>query len=96
MMERILEKTRLEGECRIFIGATNRKGYGRIGYKGKNELVHRVVAHLILGLDLNDHSQQALHKTECKSRACCAVEHLYVGTAFQNVRDTRVKRRIMT
>jgi hypothetical protein len=77
------------GECKIFIGSRGGQGYGRIKYNGKNETVHRIIAHLFLGLDLSDPKQCACHKKECTSRACWNVEHIYVGTHDQNMQDKR-------
>ena len=95
-MVRIQRQTILVGDCKIFTGKTKTSnGYGQMRYKGKTEFVHRVVAHLYFGLDLNNPRQLALHKPECTSCACWNPEHLYVGTQKQNHRD-RIQRRIMT
>jgi hypothetical protein len=94
VMTRIQANTRLAGDCKIYTGFTDYDGYGFVWYKGTNHRVHRVVAHLYLGLDLDDPDQQALHKPGCTSRACWNVEHLYVGTHTQNMRDKKLKREL--
>ncbi len=63
-------------------------GYGQISLYSKKYLAHRISAFLYLGLDLTDKAQKALHKPECKFRNCWNPEHLYVGTAHQNIQDS--------
>ena len=55
--------------------------------------LHRLSAHLFLGLDLNS-ELQALHRKECYSRSCWNPEHLYVGTMQQNMADKQSKQKM--
>ena len=75
--------------CWLYIGALDRSGYAKIRYKGKVELVHRISAHLYLGLDLslNPRQHQANHKKECFNHNCFNPEHLYIGNQQQNLMD---------
>lgn len=62
------------------------KGYGRIRFQGKIIRIHRLAAHLYLGLDLKS-KLQALHKQECLNRHCWNPEHLYIGSNKDNIND---------
>ena len=62
-------------------------GYVRTIIDGKHYLIHRMSAHVYLGLDLDDPKQLALHKNECHNRACWNPEHLYIGNHVKNVKD---------
>ncbi|HWY33590.1 MAG TPA: hypothetical protein VNX68_03020 [Nitrosopumilaceae archaeon] len=74
--------------CWIWLGYTNPKGYGEIHFNKRTERVHRLSAHLFLGLDLEDKKQFANHK-ECLNKNCWNPEHLYVGTAQDNTNDSK-------
>lgn len=60
-------------------------GYGRISWRGKPRKVHRVIAHLLHGLDLDDPEQKALH--HCDNPSCFNPKHIYVGSQSANVAD---------
>lgn len=81
------EKKLIVGDCWRYLGSVNKAGYGKCWFKGKHHLVHRVSAHIHLGLDLNDKTKQALHKSMCKFRDCWNPEHLYIGIHTDNMKD---------
>jgi hypothetical protein len=83
-METLTLKTE---SCWLFQGSLSHGGYGEINIDGEVKHVHRVSAHLFLGLDINNSKQWALHRRECKSTSCWNPEHLYVGTASDNRTD---------
>ena len=90
--DRLLSKTRVDKNgCWIWTGALDWTGYGIIGIKLNDKYrllaVHRLSAHLFLGLDLTQQHIKALHKNECNRRNCWNYEHLYLGTQQDNVRD---------
>lgn len=78
--------------CWLWEGAQNNVGYGKIGLGGAREgtaLVHRLMW---------EHSNGAvpegmfvLHR--CDVRACCNPDHLFLGTALDNMRDMHAKGR---
>lgn len=78
----------LTANCWLWQGATNNKGYGHIRFRSYVVQVHRLSAHLHLGLDLNDSQIPVLHKIECLHVNCWNPEHLYLGSNSENVQDS--------
>lgn len=77
-----------ETGCWLYTGSND--GYGRYGkarFGGVKVAVHRISAHLFLGLDLTDDRLRALHKPICPNKNCWNPDHLYVGTDRDNSRD---------
>jgi hypothetical protein len=76
--------------CWIWSGSRDRRGYGRINYDGsKPALAHRVaweLAHGAIPVGLH-----VLHR--CDNPACVRIEHLFLGTDLDNVRDMDRKGR---
>lgn len=77
------------GPCWMWIGKTNKDGYGKIKLNGKTKLVHRVSFCLT-------HSEipnglMVLHK--CDNPPCCNPAHLFTGTAADNANDRDFKGR---
>lgn len=91
-----LKKT--ENGCMIWTGSVLRTGYGQVKWQGKGYLAHRLAAYLagILptlekgkpgpGLTLVCHS--------CDVRLCCNPEHLWLGSAKENIQDAAAKGRM--
>jgi hypothetical protein len=82
--------------CWLWQNHTDRDGYGKVKYLGQMYGIHRLSAYLYLDLNLFDRTQYALHKDICPNKNCWNPEHLYVGTAHENVRDSLVKGTHMT
>lgn len=80
------------GECWLWRGKLNPKGYGSAAVgTGRTELAHRVASVLTYGPLAA--GELVLHKAECTSRACCRPEHTYRGTQRENVADARAAGR---
>ena len=95
LIDRLLAKRSIEGDCWIFTGARARRarsggGYGLIQAWGKLRLVHRVAAALWLAFDIES-AEHILH--QCDTPACFNPEHLFVGSNLDNARDRRQKGR---
>jgi len=84
------------GTCWLFLGAKNREGYGQKKYMGKQMGIHRIVAHVFHGLDLNDSSQLACHKNSCISKSCFNPDCIYVGDRGTNLLDAYAKGTIVS
>lgn len=75
--------------CLLWIAGCNHKGYAVLNYRGKALKAHRVAwthKHGPIPAGL-----QACHK--CDVRSCVNVDHLFLGTNQDNVRDMVAKGR---
>ena len=70
--------------------ARDRKGYGRVFFRGKQHFAHRVSAVLFKGFDLN--SPLCIIHT-CDTPSCVNPAHLRPGTHLENMRDSFSKGR---
>lgn len=66
-------------------------GYGKVEWKGRKHGVHRLAAHLWLGLDL-DSPLLALHW--CDHPPCFNPDHLFIGNESDNMNDCIAKARM--
>lgn len=93
---RLLRNRRITaGGCWEWTRTRNRKGYGKTAYypdvRVKRDVtVHRLAAHVWLGLPL-DSTMQVNHK--CDNPACFNPAHLYIGTQKQNMADCKERGR---
>jgi len=85
--ERIMEKTKWQGECLVYTGCRNPKGYGRVSNGQGGILVHRAIWEHHNGPTLN----RVLH--ECDNPPCVRIEHLWEGTNADNSADMVQKGR---
>jgi hypothetical protein len=96
-MERLLAHRRIDPNgCWVWTASTDRQGYGHIsnvfiGGKSRSISVHRLVAHLIHGLDLSSRNTYACH--HCDNPPCFNPDHLFVGTPKDNSDDCKNKGR---
>lgn len=76
--------------CWLWLGARmGRDGYGHMRVKHSNRTIHRLVWELTNGPI--PEGKFILHK--CDTRPCCRPDHLFIGTARDNVRDMVAKGR---
>lgn len=79
----ILARTRPDGDCRLWLGAADRDGYGLVRHGGRLRGAHRVAYALAVGQI--PRGQIVRHR--CDRPACVRPDHLEVGTHADNVRD---------
>lgn len=84
LIDRVLLRVDLDGECWIFTGAHDSGGYGMIRYHGEN---HR--CHVVTWEHENGKRPDGLvldHKV-CRRRECCNPAHLEAVTSSVNTHD---------
>jgi hypothetical protein len=77
--DRILAKTRRDGDCLIWTGARTASGYGVANWGGKYRYLHRVIFEEANGSAAGDIDHI------CGNRACVSIAHLRVLTRRENV-----------
>jgi hypothetical protein len=85
-----VQRTKNEEECWLWTGSKARHGYGQVKHNPyRNISAHRVAYTLIFG----DFAEEldVLHK--CDNPPCCNPNHLFLGTAADNIRDMQEKGR---
>lgn len=79
-----------EGGCWIWIAGLGQPGYGVIWLDGTYRAAHRVIYEILVGPI--PEGKSLLH--HCDNRCCVNPTHLYIGTAKDNTRDTKVRGRM--
>ena len=87
--QRLLERTKEIGDCLVWQGAKNTRGYGFISIGAKLIRVHRLIWKLAYG-DIPK-GLNVLHK--CDNPPCVRLDHLFLGTLKDNTRDATLKGR---
>lgn len=75
--------------CISYLGAISKNGYGVFDIGRKSHSAHRVSYELFVGKIPKQ--KMVLHK--CDNPKCVAPQHLFVGTAKDNVKDMIEKKR---
>ena len=89
--ERLLEQTEMIPDgCWVWMGGLSEKGYGLIYENGRAERTHRVSWKL--KYDDIPKGLYVLHR--CDNPCCINPNHLFLGTAKDNIRDGMNKGRI--
>lgn len=78
----------VSGDCWLFTGCVNNKGYGQVRHNGRTMLAHRVAFEIFNGREPNG---VLLHS--CDTPLCCNPAHLTEGTQLENLTDMRNKGR---
>lgn len=79
-----------ESGCWEWTGTLSKSGYGKIKWQQKDWRVHRLMAHLWLGMAATD---ERLVCHACDNPKCFNPAHLFVGTSKDNQQDSVRKGR---
>ncbi len=90
-------QVRLSDGCWEWQGRKNLKGYGLASYQNKSQLTHRIV--WIMAHGSVPAGKHVCH--HCDNPSCVRIDHLFVGTHADNMRDMHNKgrsgnRRVLT
>jgi hypothetical protein len=80
-------------KCWIWIGGRTSARYGVTYIDKEPYYVHRLIAYICLGLDLDNSFQIPMHK--CDNPSCFNPLHLKIGTQKDNIKDAYDKGRII-
>lgn len=80
------------GECWMWIGARNQRGYGQFGLRGRNFRVPRIAWTIYHGAWPGP--LFVLH--HCDMPPCVRPDHLFLGTGRDKMADARRKGRLLT
>jgi hypothetical protein len=92
-MDRFWEKIqKSEDGCWLWTGATNAKGYGKIQAGGRGE-PYLTATHVVWAIHHGPvpPGMRVLH--HCDVPRCCRIDHLFIGTPADNMRDKVEKGR---
>ena len=86
----LVDRCRLNSStgCLEWQRARNKWGYGTLKLKGIPESLAHRAAWVIFNGEVPT-GKYVLHK--CNNPLCCNVEHLYIGTQFDNMRDVKLQ-----
>lgn len=77
------------GDCLVWTGYINNKGYGRMRREGKDWYSHRLA--FSLWFAPIPEGKYVLHT--CDNPPCCNPGHLFLGTQKDNMTDAKIKGR---
>jgi len=87
--QKLLAKTIKRGECLIWTGQKNKKGYGLLRLDGRLQRAHRLMCELHHG----EIPIGSVVMHSCDNPACVAPAHLSAGTQLENIQDMHNKGR---
>lgn len=92
VLNKILEQTKIKGECFEYTGHKSKDGYGVVkigGRNGKSFMVHRFIYKKLVGKI----PKKMLVCHHCDNPSCYNIYHLFLGTHIQNMQDMASKNR---
>lgn len=84
----LLARTVRDGDCLIWTGAVQSRGYGSVGIGGRTHLAHRVSYALNVGPIPDGMQIDHVKDRGCRSRRCINPAHLEPVTPRENVNRT--------
>ena len=87
--DRFFEKVEKSGECWLWVGALNSRGYGSFGFEGRRLGAHRFSYELHKG----EIPEGMFVCHSCDVRNCVNPDHLWLGDNADNMKDMYQKER---
>lgn len=84
----LLARTVPDGDCLVWTGAVQSRGYGSVGINGRTALAHRVSYELNVGPIPDGMQIDHVKARGCRHRHCINPEHLEPVTPRENVNRT--------
>jgi hypothetical protein len=84
----LLKVKQMETGCHEWTGCLHRDGYGKFYHEGKQVQAHRVAYEIFKG---KPEKKWVLH--QCDNRKCVNPDHLFLGSAIENIQDMDAKNR---
>ena len=84
-----VSKVDKSGDCWLWIASKDKDGYGQITVGGKVKKAHR----LVVEMDGSDVPSGMCVLHHCDTPSCVRLDHLYIGTMADNVRDRDNRKR---
>tara|TARA_S200002703_G_C3649880_1_gene199489 strand:+ start:112 stop:594 length:483 start_codon:yes stop_codon:yes gene_type:complete len=96
LLDRLMSKTIKEGDCLLWVGSKNHKGYGKIRIGSRKDGTRKMVFTHRLSYEL--HNKEKLTKDilvchSCDTPSCVNPHHLWAGTNSDNMKDMANKGR---
>jgi hypothetical protein len=83
--ERFYTHVKKSGDCELWTGAKNAKGYGIFSVNGETKRAIRVVYEMEHGAI--PAGKQVMHATTCANTSCVKLAHLSLGTNAENATE---------
>lgn len=81
--EKLLAKATQQGECLIWTGQKDPRGYGKLRLNGRLQSAHRLMYTLRIG----PIPEGMVVRHSCDNPSCIAIDHLSLGAQLDNVHD---------
>jgi hypothetical protein len=94
ILKEILRYSKRQGDCLICYKCLDSAGRPRISVNGASYRISRMMLYLIKDFDLNSKSLVLHDDSVCIDKACIEIEHLKIGTDWDNQLDWRKHRPI--
>jgi hypothetical protein len=93
VMERLFARLEWQGDCLVYLGPTNLRGYGTISETVDGWSVGRLTHRMVYTYTIGEIPEAMYVLHSCDNPPCCNPEHLRVGTHDENMLDRQRRNR---